>query len=134
MCTYVCRQKYMIKINVRVHMSVLCGNTLICTYCSTSTWDRDKNVCRFTTIRQVGRQSSRQVDSTHHATDGSATLNFCIFTRHSCRHPPPLPPSPSAPVIASAILRRHSCLGCPRTKQTNKNFGLNRNKPKQDLL
>jgi hypothetical protein len=50
------------------YMSVLCGNTLICTYCtSVHTWDRDKNVCRFPTIRQVGRQSSRQVDSTHRA-------------------------------------------------------------------
>jgi hypothetical protein len=94
----------------------------------------------FVVLLQSDRLAGSQVGKwTVHTTPpkgrhGSATLNFFIFARHSCRHSPPLPPSPSAPVIASAILRRHSCLECPRNKQTNKNFGSSRNKPKQDMF
>ncbi len=80
----------------------------------------------FVVLLQSDRLAGSQVGKwTVHTTPpngrhGSATLNFCIFTRHCCRHPPPLPSAPSAPVIASAILRHHSCLGCPRNKQTTK--------------
>jgi hypothetical protein len=41
------------------YMSILCENTLICTYCSTSTRDRDKNVC--VVLLQSDRLAGSQV-------------------------------------------------------------------------
>ncbi len=134
---YVCRQKYMIKINVRVCLFSVGTHW----YVRTVVRVHGTEIRMFVVLLQSDRLAGSQVGKwTVHTTPpngrhGSADLPLYIFifTRHCCRHPPPLPPSPSAPVIASAILRRHSCLGCPRNKQT-KNFGSNRNKPKQDLF